>query len=485
VSRRQVIVYELNEVPWEIVDRFVAHRPASALAGLLADGCSMTTVVDDSVPLQPWRTWPTFHTSLNTVDHRSFDLGQDPTTFCGPTIWDVAEDAGLSVGVWGAMQSWPARQFKHGGFYMPDTFSSDAVTFPASLSRFQEFNLRATKENGFSSDAPVRPSDLLRVGLDLARLGLTPRSAATLAGQLVKERREPRYKGRRSIMQAPLSFDLYWHLQKKEKPDLSLFFTNHVAGMMHRFWGDAAPGYAEDQHYPADPVFGGFVGAAMELADRQLARVRRYVGSHPGTLLLVAASMGQGPIPYHPENDVFVVEQPHRLASTLGLPEVQANLAMYPHIALQLPDESDALPAAMALAGVRRSNGTPLFGDMRVLGSTVSFQVDNFGGAEEGERTMVVGAADGGGHDGGGTAAVAGRSLPIDQLGITVKPRLGGANTAYHIPQGMALAWGAGIRPDHSRREVDILDVTPSLLADVLDVPPHPGMQGRPGLFAL
>jgi hypothetical protein len=150
---------------------------------------------------------------------------------------------------------------------------------------------------------------------------------------------------------------------------------------------------------------------------------------------------------------------------------------MYPHIVLQLPDESDTIPAAMALAGVRRTSGTPLFGDMRVFGSTVSFQVNNGGGAEEGERTLVIGALD-------DTGAVVDRSLPIDRLGITVKPRLGGANTAYHIPQGMALAWGAGIAPDRSRREVDILDVAPSLLADVLDVPPHPGMRGTPGLFA-
>jgi len=476
VSRRKVILYELNEVPWEIVDRFVEHRPQSALAGLLADGRSMTTVVDDSVPLQPWRTWPTFHTSLNPEEHRSFDLGQDPSTFRGPTLWDVAEDAGRSVGVWGAMQSWPARQFKHGGFFVPDTFSSDARTFPESLSRFQEFNLRATKENGFSSDTSVRPSDLARVGLDLVRLGLTPRSAATLAGQLIKERRDPRYKGRRAIMQAPISFDLYWHLQKKQAPDLSIFFTNHVAGMMHRFWGDAAPGYAQDQAYPADPIFGTFVDAAMEQADRQLARVRRYVGRHPDTLLLVAASMGQGPIPYYPERDAFVVEQPQQLASALGLPPVQTNMAMYPHIALQLPDESDAMPAAMALAAVRRSSGTPLFGDMRVFGSTVSFQVNNSGGAEDGERTLVIGSADGAGPPE--------QSLPLDQLGITVKPRLGGANTAYHVPQGMALAWGAGIRPDQSRRQVDILDMAPSLLADVLDVPPHPAMLGQPGLFA-
>jgi hypothetical protein len=475
VSGRKVIVYELNEVPWEIVDRFVSKRPQSALAGLLRDGDTMTTVVDDLVPLQPWRTWPTFHKSLNPVEHKSFDLGQDPRTFHGPAIWDVVEEAGGSVGLWGPLQSWPAREFKHGSFYFPDTFSIDAKTFPTSLSRFQAFNLKATQENGFSSDAPVKPADVIGVGVDLARQGLTLRTTATMVQQLIKERRDRRYKGRRSLMQAPLNFDLYWKLQRKYRPDLSIFFTNHVAGMMHRFWGDAIAGYAEQEGYPADPVFGEFIDSGMELADQQLAKIRRYVEAHPDTFLLVAASMGQGPVPYERLGGVFVVEQPDRLASVLGLPKIKANLAMYPHVALQLPEIDDALPAAQALATVRRGNGAPLFGDLRLLGSVVSFQVDNYGGAQEGETAMTVGPL----ADGRDT-----HSLTLEELGIAVQPRLGGSNTAYHVPEGMAVAFGTGVKADQGRRKVDILDVTPSLLSDVLGLEPAASMKGKPGLFA-
>jgi hypothetical protein len=48
----------------------------------------------------------------------------------------------------------------------------------------------------------------------------------------------------------------------------------------------------------------------------------------------------------------------------------------------------------------------------------------------------------------------------------------------------MLLAAGAGVTRDPSRREVDILDVAPSLLANVLGVEPGPMMQGTPSLFA-
>ena len=260
---RDVILYELNEVPWDVVDIYVKHRPDSHIAALLAEGQSLTTVHEDREELQglqPWRTWPTLHTS--SYEHNSFDLGQDPSTFRGDPIWDVAERAGLSVGLFGPMQSWPARQFTHGGFYVPDTFASDAKTYPPALERFQAFNLAMTGENGFSPDSALSPKALAGTAVDLVRLGLTPRATATLATHLVKERIDPRYKAFRSAMQAPLSFDLYWRQHRKTKPRLSIFFTNHVAGMMHRFWGDGMPGYTEKYEYDADEVYGSFIIAA-------------------------------------------------------------------------------------------------------------------------------------------------------------------------------------------------------------------------------
>ncbi len=149
---RKIVLYELNEVPWQVVDLYVADRPKSNLARLLDAGLSQTTANDDPVPLQPWRTWPTFHTSLYTDEHNSFELGQDPTTFRGVTIWDAAEAAGRSVGLFGPLQSWPARPFAAGGFFVPDTFSRTADTFPSSLRRFQQFNITMTRGNTFSSD---------------------------------------------------------------------------------------------------------------------------------------------------------------------------------------------------------------------------------------------------------------------------------------------------------------------------------------------
>src|ERR1039458_4718746 len=271
---KRVILYELNEVPWEVIDTYVADHPRSNLSYLLSKGQSNTTVLEETAYLQPWRTWPSFHTSQLAADHMSLDLGQDPSTFRGETIWDVVESAGLKIGLFGPMQSWPARSPQHGGFWIPDTFSSDEVCCPPTLNRFQAFNLKATRENNYSPHSTLQFRELTAVGLELFRLGLTLNSAMQLTRGVIRERIDKRNKAGRSIMQAIPGFDLYWRLHTRHLPDLSIFFTNHVAGMMHRYWGDAMGGYEKiNPEYVPDPVFGSLIRRAMDVADSQIGRI--------------------------------------------------------------------------------------------------------------------------------------------------------------------------------------------------------------------
>lgn len=478
-DNRAVILYELNEVPWSVVDYYTAVRPKSNLAQLLEAGQCLTTRHSTSPELQglqPWRTWPSLHTS--TYDHNSFDLGQDPATFRGDPIWDVAEKAGLSVGLFGPLQSWPARPFAHGGFYVPDTFSRDSETVPSSLSRFQAFNLAMTSENNFSSDASLDVRTLTRTGADLVRHGLTARSASTLVAHLVREMRDRRYKSLRPSMQVLPCFDLYWRLHRKHRPRLSVFFTNHVASMMHRFWGDAMPGYTDAHDYVADDVYGDFIRTAMDFTDRQLGRIRKYVAANPQTMLVIAASMGQGPVDSRfTDRGLFVLSDHTKLVSRLGLGQAELGLTMYPHLSLVFADEAAAHAATGPLQSVTASGGRALFSRFRVQGRTVTFAIDNAIDSGEEELSLSVPV-----HFRPADTQSTATATPIE-LGFTHRPRVGGDNTAYHIPEGILLAYGAGIARDASRKEVDVLDVAPSLLANVLGVEPASSMRGMPTLF--
>ena len=50
-------------------------------------------------------------------------------------------------------------------------------------------------------------------------------------------------------MQPILSFDLYFKCLNKYQPDFSTFFSNHVAGIIHRYWRDIFPEDFIDDSY--------------------------------------------------------------------------------------------------------------------------------------------------------------------------------------------------------------------------------------------
>lgn len=451
----KVIVYEINEVPWTIVDLYVKANPSSNLAKLLVDSRCETSRCDDPELLMPWRSWPTFHKGLYAFEHNSYDLGQDPDSFTGVNVWDVAEEQGLKVGLWAPLQSWPAKKFAHGGFHVPDTFARTPATEPPEYERFQRFNLSMTSELGFSPDVKLKPTQVVAAGLDLVRRGLTLRSAARIVQHLVKERVDARNKAGRSILQALPGFDLYWRLHRKVEPDLSIFFSNHVAGMMHRFWGDVVPGYAEKEGYEIDELFSTLVMRGMDVLDQHLGTLRRWIDKQGDTVLVLAASMGQDGVHYYHIGDTLVLDDPLKLAAALDLGPAERGLAMYPMNGLTLADDAAAIRAGKRLAQVKSTaDDAPIFDRIRVEGRSVTFDV------QTGYDWVTL--ADELTYPTVGDEV---RTGPVAELGIIRSQRMGGGNTGYHVPDGIYITYGPGIAPDPSRAVFDVREAPRRLLA--------------------
>ena len=99
--RRAIVLFELNEVPWEILDDYVAARPGSGLARVLDRSHSFTSMAADRGHLSPWTTWPTLHRGVNDERHMIASFGQDRTEADRrfPPVWTLLHDAGVSAGV--------------------------------------------------------------------------------------------------------------------------------------------------------------------------------------------------------------------------------------------------------------------------------------------------------------------------------------------------------------------------------------------------
>jgi hypothetical protein len=299
-QQRKVLLFEMNEVPWSVIDDFVRRHPNSHLAGIMARARQFETVCEDQVELDPWISWPTLHRGVIDQQHGIRHLGQalESTDLRYPPIWDLLARNGTSVGIFGSLHSSRVPQSLEGyAFYVPDFFADEAFAHPAEMQAFQEFNLLMTRRSARNVDGgiPLRPAmAFLR---EYARAGLNWSTIGKLLAALARERRSPHFKSRRRSLQPLLSLDVFIPLVRRTRPDFATFYTNHVAANMHRFWAAAYPDDLADNPMPSDwrRRYAGEIDYSMHVLDGMLGRLRVLADSS-GYLLVAASSIGQAPV---------------------------------------------------------------------------------------------------------------------------------------------------------------------------------------------
>lgn len=443
---KKLLCYELNEVPWRVVDHYLAARPGSRLAALLDRSAQFTTQCPDRGELQPWSTWPTLHRGVSNEVHRIDFLNQDLGPAAQwPPVWEQLVKQGVSCGIFGSLQSYPPVQHENMRFHIPDTFAAGPETIPAKYADFQAFNLKQTGAN----KAIASGVDLADLGkaVGLLRSGIRLRTGARVVRHLIDERREALFKTRRALLQPELAFDVFMDCLDVEQPDFVTFFSNHVAGIMHRYWKYTFPddfgelgGTSARDRFHADSLL-----VAMDVFDAQLERLESFAERNDYALLIVS-SMGQEAIDrgeYIPE---LTLDSLDKLLDSLHIEEqVTMNLAMQPDLAFVFQN-SDALDAVnRRLSSITDTAGQTLLEQRYAsVGTTLNLAL----------RTSSTLARD---H----TAVVDGEHVPLERLGLALLHRDQG--TGYHQPEGI-LIWEGLDTALAPRADVDSRTVLPSVL---------------------
>ncbi len=357
---RKLVVVEANEVPIRVIQDLAPTGRIPFLAGLLERGTLVETVAGESLPreLYPSQTWASMNTGLPYEEHGIYWYS-DRKPPEHPFYWQLAARAGRSVGLVNTLHSSPVAVQCLGGNYrfaIPDCFSSDDQTIPARYWRFQRANTALTEANG--RRVTLRPgraelNDLLR---SLPHLGLQRSTVADLIGLVggVAAGRVPAERLRSA--QFLLQRDLFSRLLATESPDLALFFTNHVAASMHRYWYALYPDDFAEEHYGPRWVerYRDEVPKALEMLDRFLKRLNSW-SIHNDRTLVVVSSMGQGPSPRlsaRVANEAVVVDSSAFLEA-LGISNDDVTVlgAMVPQLTVSCRSAEVAAETAATLAG--------------------------------------------------------------------------------------------------------------------------------------
>jgi len=463
-----MLVVELNEVPYEIVDYYCAQRPESTLAKTLGRCRQYTTISPDAQPLSPWITWPTLHRGVPDTVHGLHSLGQNHESVdkAYPSVWDLLSRGGVSTGILGSLHTYPLPDnVADYAFYVPDCFASGSECYPAELSKFQKFNLSMVAQSGRNVSTAIDWKSARAFLASARSLGLRPSTIATAARQLASERRHPWKKTRRRTMQTLFAFDLFLNEIDKTKPQYAAVFSNHVASSMHRYWAAAFPDQYEVLKFDDTWLtqYSGEILYTMDISDRLFTDAKEFVDANPEYQLVVTSSMGQAPAKTRPLRRKITLTDTAVFMAAAGFSESEftQRSAMDANIGVVVgPERVEELVAFLDTLAIKGQKFKAKIGE----DGFVSWYVP---GVNLGPKFNRV--------------RVGSEVRPLEALGlINLQVEDEADSTAYHIPEGIFVIYDPqDLRGGGDRTEVSTLDVAPFFLSELCV--PVPAYMNAPG----
>ena len=453
--QRKIILFELNEVPFKILDQFCQSRPNSTMARRLPGCFQYQTHTQEISSLSPWITWPSVHRGVNDERHMIRNFGEDLTEVDKffPPVWEMLRSKGVSVGICGTLHTYPVpKNLQDLSFYLPDTFAAGSECFPQNLVLFQEFNLQMARESARNVARGVPWMGALKMLAHAPDLGFKLQTLTDVAGQLFLERVDKSRTVRRRTYQSVLAFDIYMRQLENTRPAFSSFFTNHVASAMHRFWAANFPeDYApEDFGYEDDWIntYRYEIDWSMQKADRFFDRLVKFADRHPEYQVWMTTSMGQAATRAIPlETQLYMKDLAKFMASLgFGSNEWSQRPAMVPQYNLFISPGNE-------------SRFREMLGKLHIDGKPVSFREKDHGffSLDFGHKNLYQGPQ---------WAVLDGNPISFTDMGLeNVEIEDKSDANAYHIPQGCLVIYDPqNTQPKTGRSDISTLDIAPALL---------------------
>lgn len=319
----KIIILELNEVPHKVITQFFGNK----IPGKYPSDYYQTISLDKG-HISPWITWSTVHRGVTNEKHGINDINQysDIIDEKYPTIFSQCIKDGFKVGIANTMHSGILAEKKSEKyqFLIPEAFSNSSFCIPKSLEPFQKLNLALSRQSSrvVSTKIPKKISIFKALGsyiLNTNHLG----ALGSAIFQIFIEKFNKHRVVRRRTIQSNLIFDLFLTGLEKKRPDLSVFFTNHVASTMHRFWEATYPNDYKNQISSDSWIkrYKNEIPYAMNVSIAYINKLKKIIDNQSNMQLWIISSMGQERVENYKPEDFFwdIVDINKFVSSCLGI----------------------------------------------------------------------------------------------------------------------------------------------------------------------
>jgi hypothetical protein len=453
----KLVVYELNEVPYRILEEYCRKKPGSTVSKLMAVGKKFETIADDEGILSPWITWPTLHRGVTNRSHLISDFGQNLTEVNSeyPNYTDLLAMNGIKTGVFGSLHTYPLpTSLTNYAFYVPDTFAQGPECYPSVINAFQEFNLKMMDRSGRNVAGGIDKKEAIEFIKKIPQLGITVNTLKKIVLQFTSELAVPERKVRRRTSQTQIAFDVYLKLLKNTQPDCSTFFTNHVASSMHRYWPALFPDDYKSTRFSSEWLqkFEHEIEFTMDEANSHLTLLKNFVDRSKNYKLVIISSMGQAAVDGSEiMTNQLQVTNKNLFMDFLKVPgdKWESKRAMAPRYVYQISD-SDVFNATINQLRNTFINGTPI--DLTVHSNGIF--VVKLGHANLKDDDIHI--------------EVNGNKANPSEMGIeNLEIQDATGSYAYHIPNGSFIIYDPKkpqISPQKTMATISTTEIAPAIL---------------------
>lgn len=233
---RKILFIELDGATWDIINPLMQQGRLPNIKKLVEPGASGELI--SVLPAISPKIW----TSIFTGKHHDktgidFFGGHSKMVKC-KRIWDIFNQHGLRVGIFGSFVTWPPYEVN--GFMIPAVDSVGTETYPREYSFFQEIALNERRKSKGIKSKTLPFINLFYYAHKLKTTGVSSTTFLQVLGYLVQEKlrrfkQRDRY-WRKLILHSEISTDVFIHLCKLFDPDFSTIHMHICDSVCHRYW---------------------------------------------------------------------------------------------------------------------------------------------------------------------------------------------------------------------------------------------------------
>ena len=464
---RPVFIFGISGATWNVIDPLFATGLLPHLRQLQEQGCRadlLSIRVEGDKHFRPQVAWASIATGCEPARHGLTKFYHTADDLKVPTLWELFQNCGLSVGIYGWPSDWPPRPTN--GFIVPSHLARDSQTWPRELEDIKALDRQ--QQDAERAGGGPSPSRLARTTVNLYRQGARLRTIGFLGAIVARSRLLADTEERSLLMRAAkleLSADLFARQCKRFDPDFRSFHTFIVDFVSHRFWRYFEPELFPDTPPEAAGRFRNAVADAYMRTDKILGRLLKIMPRD--SVVAVVSEHGMKGEPDSAEVGPWrYVIDASRLSKLIGLEDrlvgspVARWIAYRSAAGTSLPaDAADRLRSILVA-----ETGLPLFqvhahGDDEIV---VKFSIDaSVPCYQEGNLERL-------------TIQYQGRSVPF----TAITRRLGRARSAMHDGRGILLLRGPGIRQGAQLADASVMDIAPTIM-HAAELPQPAGVDGK------